>query len=112
MDVLTKEMINYGVLGIVVVALATIIGWAGLWARKVVEQVVSSYMANDKKRADAAESVAKTQEHLGDLVGKIDHTLGQHGKAHVTTLSALQEIVPPTSPVHREISEVKGRLNS
>jgi hypothetical protein len=104
-------LLNYGVLGAVVVTLSACIAWAGLWARSVVERVVSSYVENDKKRADAAEVVAKTQEQLSDLVAGIDHTLGRHGTAHKATLSALEEIIPPGSPTRREISEARGRLS-
>ena len=105
-----KELLNYGVLGAIVVALSASIAWAGIWARSVIERVVASYVENDKKRADAAEVVAKTQEQLGDLVAGIDHTLKKHNVAHKAALTALQEIVPPTSAVHRDISEARGKL--
>lgn len=107
----TTYFMNQGILGVIVVVLATLIAIVGLWAKSVIERLVTNYVKNDEVRAVAAERTAKTQEHLGGLVENIQSTLGTHGKAHRATLTALQDLVPPASSTHREVSEVKGMLS-
>jgi hypothetical protein len=111
MESATKEMLNYGVLGAVVVVLSSLIGYGGYWVKGLIEKHLTAYMEHDARRTIAAETTARTQEQLGGVIERMDSKLDKHSQAHGVTLDALSEVVPPGSPVHRVIQQTRGKLS-